>query len=287
MKNISEIGMTTRRAIIRLAMVTAAFGFAMHQVFPQVHPDWPEAIEDNSFLIEEAYNQEAGVVQHISGALYVGGPRKDFAYSFTQEWPLGGQTHQLSYTIPYLSLGGGSASGVGDISLNYRFQLLAAEGNDVAMAPRLSLILATGDEARGLGSGVFGFQFNLPLSHRLSAAWVYHLNAGLTLLPNVKGSSPSGPVKRTLVSYTAGGSLIWLAAESTNFMLEAIVNHASEIGATGSVERTTEMLVGPGVRCAIDIGSLQIVPGLSAPVSISDGLAVGGIFAYLSFEHPF
>jgi len=26
----------------------------------------PAAIEDNSFLIEEAYNQEAGVVQHIS-----------------------------------------------------------------------------------------------------------------------------------------------------------------------------------------------------------------------------
>jgi len=25
-----------------------------------------EPIEDNSFLIEEAYNQEAGVVQHIS-----------------------------------------------------------------------------------------------------------------------------------------------------------------------------------------------------------------------------
>ena len=29
-----------------------------------------EGISDNSFLIEEAYNQEAGVVQHIFGALY-------------------------------------------------------------------------------------------------------------------------------------------------------------------------------------------------------------------------
>jgi hypothetical protein len=27
-------------------------------------PAWPEAIADNSFLIEEAYNQEPGVVQH-------------------------------------------------------------------------------------------------------------------------------------------------------------------------------------------------------------------------------
>jgi hypothetical protein len=25
---------------------------------------------------------------------------KSWLYTFTQEWPLGGQTHQLSYTVP-------------------------------------------------------------------------------------------------------------------------------------------------------------------------------------------
>src|SRR6185436_8207277 len=44
----------------------------------------PARIADNSFLIEEAYNQEAGVVQHISAlALVEGG---NWAYGFTQEW---------------------------------------------------------------------------------------------------------------------------------------------------------------------------------------------------------
>lgn len=286
MKNFFEVRMTSRSARVRLAMVIAVSGLAMQHVFPQVSASWPAAIEDNSFLIEEAYNQEAGVVQHISSALYLGGPRKDFAYSFTQEWPLGGQTHQLSYTIPYLSLGGG-ASGIGDIVLNYRYQLLDAERDGVALAPRFSLLLATGDEGRGLGSGAFGVQCNLPFSQRVSATWVYHLNAGVTILPNAKGKSPSGGVTHTLVSYAAGGSIIWLAAEKINFMFEAMATRAAAMDASGSVERTTEVLLGPGIRAAIDVGSLQIVPGISAPVSISEGLAVGGIFAYLSFEHPF
>jgi len=44
-------------------------------------------IEDNSFLIEEAYNQEAGVVQHISTFALQRGTRA-WVYAFTQEWPL-------------------------------------------------------------------------------------------------------------------------------------------------------------------------------------------------------
>src|SRR5262245_17587450 len=45
-------------------------------------------IADNSFLIEEAYNQEAGVVQHIS-VFQRDWRSSAWAYSFTQEWPLG------------------------------------------------------------------------------------------------------------------------------------------------------------------------------------------------------
>ena len=57
------------------------------------------AISDNSFLVEEAYNQEPGVVQHINGFMWrrrVGA----WLYTFTQEWPLVGHAHQLSYTVP-------------------------------------------------------------------------------------------------------------------------------------------------------------------------------------------
>lgn len=57
------------------------------------------AIADNSFLIEEAYNQEPGVVQHIS-AWQRSLRSAAWGFTFTQEWPLGTQTLQLRYTIP-------------------------------------------------------------------------------------------------------------------------------------------------------------------------------------------
>src|SRR3970040_1411458 len=59
-------------------------------LFAQEQP----TIEDNSYLIEEAYNQEEGVVQHISNGLYFRKPQRDFVYSFTQEWPLFVLEHQ-------------------------------------------------------------------------------------------------------------------------------------------------------------------------------------------------
>src|SRR6266542_5640641 len=96
----------------------------------------PEApIQDNSFLMEEAYNQEEGVVQHIStfqrsrGGAWLG--------SLTQEWPVPKQTHQFSYTIPYARTSGDSAStaALGDIALNYRYQLAGSGETQFACAP--------------------------------------------------------------------------------------------------------------------------------------------------------
>jgi purine-binding chemotaxis protein CheW len=61
-----------------------------------------EPIKDNSFLIEEAYNQERGVVQHISTLSRTAGG--DWMYTFTQEWPLPDERHQVSFTLPVQAL---------------------------------------------------------------------------------------------------------------------------------------------------------------------------------------
>ena len=53
-------------------------------------------IQDNSFLVEEAYNQEDGVVQHISFFQYL--PSTGWAFTQTDEWPLRTIKHQLSLT---------------------------------------------------------------------------------------------------------------------------------------------------------------------------------------------
>lgn len=228
-----------------------------------------DAIEDNSFFIEEAYNQEEGVVQHIftgtgsSGSLFS-------EASFTQEWPAFGQLHQLSITIPYLY--SSSVEGVGDFLLHYRYQLMNEDG--LAVSPRFSLIIPTGDDAKGLGDGVVGVQLNLPVSKRWHNEFITHFNAGLTLLPNVN----IGVTTETQTEFFVGTSAIYLVNKHFNLMAEVLYS---------SGNGTKELIVNPGVRFAIDIGSLQIVPGLAFPISYISGRQESGIFLYLSFEHPF
>src|SRR5919205_678490 len=83
-------------------------------------------IQDNSFLVEEAYNQNFGVVQHISSFTRFF-DSKDWVYTFTQEWPVpGDERHQLSYTLALQHAGAfpGSGAGIGDFVWNYRYQLV-------------------------------------------------------------------------------------------------------------------------------------------------------------------
>jgi hypothetical protein len=61
-------------------------------------------IEDNSFLIEEAYNQEEGVIQYIQAYQY-SNRTKNWNYTFTNEIPMPNQTHQFSYTVPLARVG--------------------------------------------------------------------------------------------------------------------------------------------------------------------------------------
>src|SRR5437773_2858781 len=145
-------------------------------------------IQDNSFLVEEAYNQNYGVVQHISSFTRFWNS-KDWAYTFTQEWPVpGDERHQLSYTLAFQHAGAfpGSGSGIGDVLLNYRYQLVGSGDALVAFAPRLSLIFPTGDTSVGRGSGGFGVQTSLPMSVVLTQKLVSHWNAGATFVPHAR-----------------------------------------------------------------------------------------------------
>ena len=234
-------------------------------------------IQDNSFLIEEAYNQEAGVIQHISTFNRANGG--DWSYSFTEEWPVLGQTHQASVTFQLQHLQP-STTGVGDLALNYRWQAVGSGQTPVAFAPRLSILLPTGDVSRGLGSGGAGLQVNLPLSSVLSEHFVTHANLGGTYVPS---ADAAGGGSTELGAFSVGQSLIWLAHHNLNFMAEAVYT-TQWLGS----ERTDFITVNPGVRAAIDFKSgLQIVPGVAVPITLGKGQPDAGIFFYLSLEHPF
>jgi len=241
-------------------------------------------IEDNSFLIEEAYNQEAGVVQHISTFTLQRATRA-WVYAFTQEWPLLSQRHQLSYTVPFISAGRGTGSGFGDVALNYRYQLSDGTRSGIAVAPRFSLLLATGDERRGRGAGGTGLQVNLPISAELSPRLMAHWNAGATYTPSARNDIGDEASTRT---YNLGGSLIWLAAPAFNVMLESVWARSEEVIGPGERFAYRVFYISPGVRGAIDFASgLQIVPGIAVPIGIGPSKGDRQVFFYLSFEHPF
>jgi hypothetical protein len=246
-----------------------------------------KAIEDNSFFVEEAYNQEDRVVQHINNGRISLLSSHDFAYTFTQEWPVFSQKHQFSYTIGFSTLNSGQVFGFNDVILNYRYQLT---GHDafITLAPRISLILPTGNAKKDLGTGVFGYQFNLPASKRISNSLVCHANLGYTLLPNVESTGADNMVYHNTYSFVNfGASAIWLLSYRTNLMLEATYNILHEAGESSEMVTHGLAIISPGIRHAFDLKSLQIVPGIAVPILIQDNNTEFGVFFYLSFEHPF
>ena len=243
------------------------------------------AIEDNSMFVEEAYNQEDRVVQHISNLVLLPVGEKNIYYSFTQEWPAFGLKHQLSYTLQYYSISRADVSGFGDILLNYRYQLWYKQ-NFVAFSPRVSLVIPTGNHAKRLGDGSWGLQFNLPVSKRWTNHFINHFNLGATYFFKVKQEEID--FSRSMVSYFGGLSSIWLMTEKTNLMLECMTYYIANPDVDNKVSYTNETILAPGFRHAIDLKKLQIVPGITVPFSLSkeEGNKVG-LFFYLSFEHPY
>ena len=261
-----------------LVPLLAVSGPAAAQVGGEAPP-----IADNSFLIEEAYNQEAGVVQHI-GTLARPDGGGSLAYSFTQEWPLGGRRKQASYTLPVVQADG-HGTGLGDIALHFRYQLAGDGGAGVHLAPRATLILPTGDERRDRGAGGTGFQGNLPLSVRPLRTLALHANAGLTWTPGAK--NPAGQTARTLDTQL-GGSAVWLVRPAFNFLCELLWVSTDRVVGPGTRVRESGWLVSPGLRGAVNFpGGTQLVPGAAYTFSFDTAGGEDGLFLYLSVEHSF
>ena len=204
----------------------------------------PEPLEDNSFLIEEAYNQAPGVVQEISNFVR-GSGGSDWIYTLTQEWPLRGVRHQLSYTVPLEHHGELETTGLGDVLLNYRFQAAGADGGKVYLAPRLSAVLPTGRARSGRGNGTLGIQVNLPLTLALSPRFSTHWNAGATLLPSAENLLGD---RATAGSLNAGASAIWLVRPLFNLMLEVVWLRESEVVGPSATEAASSGFLNPGFR---------------------------------------
>ena len=250
--------MRVRRSILLLFLCCT---LAVSLAAQTAHEDLA-AIQDNSFLLEEAYNQGPGVVQHISVFLrdHDSGA---WSYSFTQEWPAPSMAHQLSATV---SLFGDDGVGLGDVLLNYRYQLVGSAETDLAIAPRLSVILPTRDDR--FGDATAGLQVNLPISRVYAPRIAGHTNAGATWFED----------DRTEINL--GQSFVYAFRPNVQLMLEATYAHPDEGDAT--------LLVSPAIRWAYNFPSgLQVVPGIGVPLGVGPSSGSKSVLVYLSFEHPF
>jgi hypothetical protein len=239
-------------------------------------------IQDNSFLVEEAYNQEAGVVQHL---VTLELPREGDGWeaAFTQEWPVRSARHQLSFTLPAARVDG--RSGLGDLMLHYRFQLVGDGASRFALAYRISLIAPTGATDRVPNTGGAGVEVAFPASLVLGEHLVSHTNVGAS---RVRRAHDTAGNEADLERIYAAQSLVWLVRPRFNLMLEALWERADSVGGPGLAPLTESLFLSPGLRFAVDRPSgLQIVPGVAFPMEIGAGEGGRSVFLYLSLEHPF
>lgn len=266
-------GGAARAPLVCAALSLAAVGGTLAPASAQT------PIQDNSFLIEEAYNQERGVVQHISTLDHAGAGI--WEYAFTQEWSLGGIRHQLGYTLPVLDAGLGT--GIGDVGVNYRFQAIGNPDASLLLAPRLTVLLPTGSHAAERGTGGAGVQLNLPVTYVLTPRIVTHWNAGMTLVPSA--AAPAGGSAST-ASVNLGVGAVWLLRPSINLLLESVwTSDAAAIG-EGVTLREESAWLSPGIRAAFDAGGVQVVPGVAYVIGLGSGRGES-LFLYLSLEHAF
>lgn len=243
-------------------------------------------VADNSFLISEAYNQEAGVVQHILGCRFDttrngGVTTRETTLDFAQEWPVFSQRHQLSYDIPLASVDDGVSrhTGLGDISALYRYQAYLDEKTLTAFAPGAGVILPTGDAERGLGDNTFGANLLLPFSTALSERVAAHANLGAAWLPRA-GLAGS---RRDIREYTAGASLVYAPSRTTHILLE----YSGSWTKDGGDASEFSAVLSPGVRHAFNLASGQLVVGAAVPVGLNRRSPDYGVYLYCSFEHAF
>ena len=265
---------------LRRAMLPA-FCLAIVAPIPSGAQGDVKPIMDNSFLIEEGYNQESGIVQHVSTFVHT----RDLAgwvATFTQEWPVMSQRHQFAFTVPLVS--DGSESGIGDIAIHYRRQLRELHPQ-LAIAPRMSLILPTGSRGLDRGKGSAGVEVALPISYILNSRFVGHTNGGLTFTPAAKGFDGStDAVMETFI----GQSLVFLAHPNLNVLAEVAWDVEETVVTSGVVDRMSSFFFSPGIRAAFNFASgVQIVPGIAVPIGLGPSEGDTAVFVYLSVEHAF
>jgi len=263
------------KAVTVIVLLLSLAGGAHAQQGPQAPATAePFRITDNSFLVEEAFNQEPGIFQNIFNAARSEGI---WVWTFTQEWPIVSQTHQLSYSLAG-AVGGGDST-FGNVLVNYRYQAMVEGPGRPAFSPRVSVILPTASYTSD--DSPAGMQFNLPFSKQTHDVY-WHWNAGLTWRPSVEFEGQT----HSLESSFLAGSAIYRLQPMFHLMLEMVATFPEE-SIPGGTDRDELFTLSPGARGGWDIGDHQLIFGFAVPVTWGGGRRETAAFIYASYELPF
>lgn len=163
-------------------------------------------------------------------------------------------------------------------------QLIGTGETKLAVAPRITLLVPTGDHRCGRGSGGLGLQANLPISIQHTARFVTHWNAGATWIPHALDEPRDAAAT---VGIKLGQSMVWLASPRVNFLVETLWTGSQRVIGPGRTRQSQDIYESPGVRWAHNLNhGLQIVPGFAFPMGVGPCAGEKGVIFYLSFEHP-
>lgn len=277
----------------RLALVILlASAGAVHlaaQSGPGEAPAWTEVLQDNSFLVNEAYNQDPDQVQHVlTGWRFPGNSL--WVFTFDDQWPIAGEKHQMDLFVPYGAQGAPDPHGFGDAQIGYQYQAkLQGEGSTFSMAPGVKLSLPTGSWTRGLGLGGPGLLVGLPISRRLSQHFEVHFNLGASWFPSAKTLGRDGTTLRgSLATLSEGASLVVHVTPRCNLSLEAVGGQAQVLLEGGRKGWGNQALLSPGIAYAFNFkGGAQLVLGASVPFGLNRQSPNNSVFLYVSLEHNF
>ncbi|MFN8847910.1 MAG: hypothetical protein ACK5V3_08585 [Bdellovibrionales bacterium] len=237
-----------------------------------------EPIVDNSFLVEEAFNQEPGVVQFIN-VFTKSEKGRDWNYTFINEIPVIDETHQFSYEIPYSSLEAVDKKGVEDIKLNYRRQFFA--NDKIITTGRVSATVANGDYKKGFGKGSMGYEASLITSVQITDKWYQHWNLGAGITPDAKATNGD---KADNSKYFWAMSNVYLFSDNLNFMLEFAGSEEEETTGANTATYGSSVVMSPSLRYAVNVGEWQFVPGIAYPMGVTSNAGENEILVYLSIE---
>ena len=240
------------------------------------------AVVDNSFLLEEAYQQPSGTYQFIQTYQTAFKKGSGYDYGFALEAPITDLVHQFSFSGTRSRSEDVSHGSMSDITINYRYQPYNRDGKLVT--ERFGLILPTGRVDQGSGRGVLGFEFMQAATIIFSERWANHWNLGVSLFPRAKFSDTQK--RTTLTEVKAGTSWVYFLQDDINLMMELFLETEQTLNEDNEQETEMSVTLSPGIRFgkSYDWKEMEVVPGFGFPVQFAESNTDVGMILYLSFE---